>query len=34
MRAFVVLAFVFSIPSQETGLGYVYGMTDFPSSGT
>ena len=31
---FVVLGLVFSIPSQETGLGNVSEMTDFLSSGT
>jgi len=34
MRAFVVLGFVFSIPSQQIGLGEVSEMTYFVSSGT
>jgi len=34
MCVFVVLGFVFSIPSQETGLGNISEMTYFVSSGT
>jgi len=34
MHAFVVLALVFSIPSQVIGLGNVSEMTYFVSSGT
>jgi len=34
MRALVVLGLVFSLPSQEIGLGNISEMTYFVSSGT